>query len=236
MATEKIERVKLITPEFRASYPTVFTPRKPKDKENDPKAKAKYSIAMYFRVQETPESKAAGEVVADLKELKAEVAKVFLAKLGPDWANIIQQKKGDGSPMYKVPFKNGAADDCKVADPKAPGGFKWKPGMGPGVVVVRASSEYKPGVVDRNKAEILNPQDFQGGDYARAQVHAYWYDVSGNKGVTFGLDNVQMIRNGERFGGAGSAEDAFDAMPLPTDGVVGAGVAPSVADPLAALG
>jgi hypothetical protein len=237
MAKEKVERVKLITPVFRASYPALFQARKV-DPE-DVNEKAKYSIVMIFRVAETPESKAAGEEIVDLSKqltpenpaMKPEVAKILLKQLGANWPEEVKKQKGDGGPMYRLPFRNGAAEDCKIADPKAPGGFVWKPGLGPGTVYVRAASEFKPGVVDGQKKEIINPQEFYGGCYARAQVHAYWYDVKGNKGVTFGLDNVQFVRDGEPFGGRQKASEAFDAMPLPE---TAAGAA-ATGDPMAAL-
>jgi hypothetical protein len=43
-------------------------------------------------------------------------------------------------------------------------------------------------------------------------VTAYAYDVSGNKGVTLGLNNVQMYGGGERLLGGPRAEDEFDAI------------------------
>lgn len=238
MAKEKVERVKLITPVFRGSYPAVFEARKVN--QDDANEKAKYSIVMIFQVAETPESKAAGIPVVDLAKrltadnpaMKEEVAKILLKQLGANWPEEIKKTKGDGGPMYRLPFRNGAGDDCKVPDPKAPGGFTWKPGLGPGTVYVRAASEFKPGVIDGQKKEIMNPQDVYGGAFYRAQIHAYWYDVKGNKGVTFGLDNVQFVRDGEPFGGRQKAEDAFDAIEAPA-GAVAAGV--STGDPMAAL-
>src|SRR3972149_7004816 len=81
MAKEKVERVKLITETFRASYPALFQARKVN--QDDPTEKAKYSIVMIFRVSETPESKAAGEAIVNLGKrsnpnnpsMKEEVAK-----------------------------------------------------------------------------------------------------------------------------------------------------------------
>lgn len=238
MAKEKVERVKFITHECRGSYPALFQARKV-DPE-DPNEKAKYSIVMIFRVAETPESKAAGEKVVDLAlpsgpnqpAMKAEVMKILVKQLGANWPEEVKKTKGDGGPLYRLPFRNGAADDCKIADPKAPGGFRWKPGLGPGTVYVRAASEFKPGVINGAKQEIMNPQEAYGGAYYRCQVHAYWYDVKGNKGVTFGLDNVQLVRDGEPFGGRQKAEDAFDAIEVP-GGATAAGA--STGDPMALL-
>lgn len=79
-------------------------------------------------------------------------------------------------------------------------------------VYVRAISLYKPGIVDAQKEPIIDKESFASGDYARAQVHCYAYDKLGNKGVSFGFSNIQKLRDGERFAGGPSAEEAFDVV------------------------
>lgn len=208
MSKEKQQVRRIITPEFRVSWPSVFEARKVN--ENDPNEKPKFSIVMLFRVKETEKSKELGEKPVDLTELRQAVAACFAEHLGSSWQEEIKKRKGDGSPMYRSPFRRG--DDPEKAD---------KDGFGPGVIYARASSLYKPGVVDWNKQDIINPREFMGGMYARAQISVLWYSVKGNKGVSFGLDNVQKIRDGEIFGGGQKAQDAFDAIEPPE----GAGVA-----------
>jgi len=221
MAKQKEERIKIITPEFRGSYPAIFEARKVK--ASDPNEKAKFSILMLFRTAETPESKARGEKVVDLTDIKKEVARLFEKNLGANWQERLRNdRKGDGSPMFRSPFKNGDAADCKEAD------GKWKAGFGPGVVYLRASSLYKPGIVDGQKKEIMNPNEVYGGAYYRAQVHFYWYNhPAGGQGVTCGLDNVQKIRDGEMLGGNQKAEDAFEAIEQPGGAVPAAAGASS---------
>lgn len=68
----------------------------------------------------------------------------------------------------------------------------------------------KPGIVDRNRDEILDEDDFYAGCYARAQVVAYAYDNKGNKGVSFDLWNVQKLAEGEPLGATRDAGSAFD--------------------------
>ena len=48
------------------------------------------------------------------------------------------------------------------------------------------------------------------GCYANVSVNFYPYNVSGNKGVAAGLNNVQKVADGERLSGASSATDDFD--------------------------
>lgn len=225
MAKDKTPAVHIITEEFRVSYPSLFQARKANP--GDPNAKAKFSVSMIFRVAETPESKARGEKVVSIKPLKDAVATVLLAKLGAGWAAEIQKRKGDGAPVYHVPFRDGNSTEKKDSE-----------GYGPGTVFIGANSDYKPGVVDANKNEILNPHDVYPGCYARAQVQPHWYDVNGNKGVSFWIENVQKIRDGEPLGGGVSAQDAFDAIPAPGGDAmagVGAGAASTNSDPLAGI-
>lgn len=82
----------------------------------------------------------------------------------------------------------------------------------PGHWYVRAKSKYQPGVVDAKTKPIINPADFYSGCYARAEVNAYYYDQKGNKGVSFGLSNVQKLRDGEPFGNRRKPEDVFSPV------------------------
>lgn len=91
-------------------------------------------------------------------------------------------------------------------------------------IYVRASSTLKPGVCDRAKALITDPDTVYSGQYARARVHAFAYNVTGNKGVSIGLDAVQILRDGEPLGGGSAAVNGFDD--LPGDGGAKTDVAP----------
>ena len=77
---------------------------------------------------------------------------------------------------------------------------------------IGATSKLKPGLIDRKHQAILDESEFYAGCYARAVVTAFAYDKAGNKGVSFGLQHVQKLRDGEAFSGRGKAEDAFDKI------------------------
>jgi hypothetical protein len=74
------------------------------------------------------------------------------------------------------------------------------------------SSKTKPGIVDRNRDPIDDSTEVYSGCYARVSVNAYPYSNSGNKGVSFGLNHVQKLADGEFLGGRSKAEDDFDAV------------------------
>lgn len=74
------------------------------------------------------------------------------------------------------------------------------------------SSVRPPIVVDRNKEPVLDRSEVYSGCYVRASLNAFPYSVSGNKGVSFGLNHVQKLAEGEPFGSVDSVEDVFDDL------------------------
>ena len=90
-----------------------------------------------------------------------------------------------------------------------------------GNIFLRAASKYQPGVVDAQVHRVIDPGKVFGGCWAKAQVHAYAYDQVGNRGVAFGLNNLQLVpangRPDEPFGG-NRAEDAFTPVDMPAGG------------------
>lgn len=68
----------------------------------------------------------------------------------------------------------------------------------------------RPEVVDEDRNEILDPEDFYSGCYGRVSIDLYPYNTNGNKGVAAGLGNLQKLKDGENLGAGGStAEDDF---------------------------
>lgn len=161
---------RIVSPEFRVSFPHVFTPH-----ENLSK-KLMYSIVMLF------------DKDTDLSALKKLADEAIAAKWGK---NI---PKG-----IRSPFRNG--------DEKEYEGYA-------GTVFCSASSKDKPGIVDDQVQPILNTNEFYPGCYARATLTAYAYDQLGNKGVSFGLQNIQKIRDGEPLNGRVAAQNDFKPMPV----------------------
>lgn len=190
----KSEDVKIQTPECRVSYPSVFTPAD---------LSKKYEFVAIFQVKETVKSKAAGTKVVDIEPLKALCRAVAIEKYGADRAKW--PKIGDGAGMLKFPFRDGAEPTHKDKD-----------GYGEGTIFVTLSSKtQKPGIVesfagpDGRPAPLAAESDFYAGCYARAEVNAYSWEYMGKFGISLGLQNIQKLRDGERFGGRGNAADSF---------------------------
>lgn len=76
-----------------------------------------------------------------------------------------------------------------------------------------AKTNFPPGIVDGKRAPILDVrEECYPGAQVRLQVHAFYYDVDGSKGIAFGLDNVQKAGEGERLDSVQKAEDVFDEI------------------------
>lgn len=79
-----------------------------------------------------------------------------------------------------------------------------------GMYFINANSSQKPGIVDKDLNEILDPDEVYSGCWGRASINFFAYDSIGNKGIGAGLNNIQKVKDGEHLGAArASAEDDF---------------------------
>jgi len=165
-----MSKQKILTPEFRVSFPKMFKPEAGMNGEGP----AYYSLVMLF-----PKD-------TDLTALKTAAQ------------NAIKEKWGDKKPAnLRSPFRDG---DEKELDGYA------------GQIYITCKSKDKPGLVNAAVEKITDEADFFAGCYARATLTCYAYDQNGNRGVSFGLQNVQKLRDGEPFGSKRKAEDDFEAV------------------------
>lgn len=75
-----------------------------------------------------------------------------------------------------------------------------------------AKSNTRPGVVDKKCVPIVDEEEVYSGVWAVVSVTFYGYDVSGNRGVACGLNNIMKYKDDEHFGGRVSAESDFGGM------------------------
>lgn len=99
---------------------------------------------------------------------------------------------------FKTPLRDG--DDEKPDDPAYEGHY----------FINAVTKNRRPGIVDKNRKEIIDPEVVYSGCYGRADINFYAFNVSGNKGVACGLNNIQKIKEGEPLSGVNNAENAFD--------------------------
>lgn len=167
------------TPTFRVSYPNVF-----KAKKNDLNGKDEFSVVALFKKGE------------DLSALKAAAQKAIVDKWGPD--------KAKWPTNLRSPFRD-QAERAKEVDGKRilPAGHEE------GAIFLNLKSSQRPGVVDQNVQDIIDESQFYAGCFARASVNAYAYDQKGNRGVSFGLGNIQKVKDGDPLGNRAKPEQDF---------------------------
>lgn len=127
---------------------------------------------------------------ADLSKLKAAAKEAAVEKWGAD------QSKWPKN--LRLPFRDQ--------------GEKELDGYEAGAIFVTATSKQKPGLVNARNEDIINDSDFYAGCYARASVRAFAYDKAGNRGVAFGLQNIQKLRDGDPLGGRTRPQDDFEPV------------------------
>lgn len=84
-----------------------------------------------------------------------------------------------------------------------------------GWTLIRVNSKQKPGLVDHKGAEVSDEAQVYPGRWGRATVRAFCYNVNGNRGVTFGLQNVQLLDHDTPMaGGRTRPQEDFDSVEI----------------------
>src|SRR5690606_6366525 len=104
---------------------------------------------------------------------------------------------------WKDTFRDGDEDDSVDLD---------KNPEYAGHMFMTVSSKTKPGIVDRNVQPILDSTEIYSGVWARVSINAFGFNTQGDKGVSFGLNHVQKVRDGDYLGGRSKAEDDFEPL------------------------
>jgi hypothetical protein len=78
---------------------------------------------------------------------------------------------------------------------------------------VSAREDFRPQVVDAGLNEITDQSQVYSGVYARVSLRSFPYTYGSKKrGVSFGLNNVQIIGGGDRLGGGTTASQDFEPI------------------------
>ena len=170
----------LITPVAILSYPYLFKPRAPMAGASN--QDPQYQATLVF-----PPG-------TDLKVLSAAAKECAREKWGDKGEEVYRKAK---HPTFRTD-----ATDKGYAD---------------GSVYIQIKSKTAPGIVDRYKDPvtgkpriITDPNEMYAGCQVRASVRAFAYDANGNKGVSFSLQNIQKVGDGERLDGRKKADEEFE--------------------------
>lgn len=176
------------TPEAILSYPNFVKPRAVNEGD-DPK----YSCTLIFHES------------TDISELKKIALTVAEEKFGKNARDLIEQGK------VRWPFRGDVEAKGYVERAGEKGCFlNVRSTRRPGVVAAYADPETgRPYVIPTEQV----PEAAYPGVHVRGLLDCYAYDMPMNKGVTFGLTGVQILRPGERLDGRVAVENAFEADP-----------------------
>lgn len=148
-------------------------------KPDDPK---RYNICMLF-----PKD-------VDLSKLEKAATKQCHALWGKEKFEKLRK-----NPNFKWPFRDGDLERDEY------NGFE-------GNIFITASAQahkHKPGVVNKDREDIIDQSEIYAGCYGRATLSVYAYDIESN-GVAFGLVNFQKLSDGEPLVARQNAGDDFD--------------------------
>ena len=193
----KTERVRLLTPIFRASFPDVFQKRVFQGQGEE---SGRYACAALF----------SGFTVKDGRTV-IKVPDAWSPKDQEKWKKLIAECNRVSMEAFKKPMSE--LDRAVYKLPFHRGEEKGYAGYGPGVVYVTMSAKnIKPTVVGRDLTTPLGPEEFYAGCFARASVTPFAFNNIG-KGIALGLNHLQKLKDGERLDSFRSAEDDFGSDP-----------------------
>ena len=179
------EELKVLTPAFRISFPNVFKPRAAFDGQE-----ATYNIQMLFPKTESDIPEKLKKFGTNLDAVK----KAMAAACNKEWG------KGNWKPTdFKHPVIRNGEEKSELAQYK-------------NMHFINAKSKFKPGIVNQQNEEIIAPEEFYAGGWARATLNVYTYDNKFGKGVSVGLQNLQFLMDDESFSGKRNAKDDFEAI------------------------
>lgn len=177
----------VVTGRIRLSYEHVMKPYA--NTTNDPNAKPKYSATVLVPKTDT-----------------ATKAKLDAAIAAAKKRGLESKKYREGTPLDKLPTPIWDGDGYR-----ADGYTEFGPeAKGCWVFTASSNVERRPGVVDANCQDIIDPTEIYSGIYGRVGVDFFPYNFAGKQGVGCSLCNVQKLADGEPLGAARpTADDDF---------------------------
>jgi hypothetical protein len=77
---------------------------------------------------------------------------------------------------------------------------------------MNVSSKTRPAIADRAAQPILDQTEVYSGCYARVKLGAFAFAAQGSKGVSFGLNGLQKLADGEPLGAVAMKAEDFEAV------------------------
>jgi hypothetical protein len=204
MSDEK--KTGIVTFPFRLAFPEVFAP-----KASAEGGKEKYNINMMFPKDGSRLISSVNAAAVLYPASRIDIMGIRKMLLG-----AVKDKWGEDKTKWPGIFKS--MDFKTYVSPTGKDGWPIRDGDDvtwdgfAGNFFIRASSQFKPVVVNAKVLPIMDPSEVFGGLICCAQINAFAYDNSGNKGVSVGFANLQILKDdGTAFGGGQDASNVYDA-------------------------
>lgn len=142
--------------------------------------------------------------------------KAVLEAAAAEWGGAEKVKQLIRDKLIHSPFLDGDGPQGKNKQSGEPhAGFP-----GHWFLRVKSGVEYPPVLVDRKKLPITKKGGaLYSGCYGYAVLHVFtWENKEKGKGVTFGIDMFQVVKDGERLGGGGGVDVDKWAEEIPDEG------------------
>jgi hypothetical protein len=148
-------------------------------------------------------------------ESKAPFEKLAFDAAAAEWGGVEKATQMFKDKLIHSPFLDGDGPQGKNKETGVPhAGFP-----GNWFLRVKSGEEYRPTLIDRQKMPITEKAKLYSGCYVYAVVHAFtWKNDKKGPGITFGVDMVQFVRDGENLGGGGGVDADKWAEVIPDEG------------------
>jgi|TARA_R110002110_G_scaffold401675_2_gene618629 hypothetical protein len=121
----------------------------------------------------------------------------------------IKGRFGDKQPNgLRIPLRDGD----KSGDGGVPSGSEAGQAPYGDHYFINCKNSRQPKLIDQKRRAVLDDNLIVSGDYVRVSVNAFGYDNK-SKGVSFGLNAVQLVRKGEPLGSSFNVNNAFEELP-----------------------
>lgn len=181
MAQNDNDGKRVIIKKGRLSFPYLFTPRPPMaGQTGDPK------FSVMVLIDKKDKATIAALRAAEKKALEDGLATKFGGR-----------KTGLAPSIIKDADEDGTAEDY----PERAGHL---------YMTVNATQAFKPQVVDKDVEPVMDQSEVYSGVYANVSVSAFAYKNDLKKGISFGLNNVQVLGYGETLAGGKRASEEFE--------------------------
>lgn len=180
----RVEGTRVVTGEVRLSYPFLLQPRIDEDGKE-----GKYTVELIIDKETGKDT---------IEAIKKAISTAADQATHGAW-------KGKAPAQVRTTFKDADVETNKDGEVLSDARPELK-----GAYTLNVSSVKKPGLFDQQKRPVDSEDILYPGVYARASLNFAGYSFKG-KGVAGYVNAVQIIRDGEKFGGADDSSD-FDTI------------------------